>query len=164
MYTFEQNAEVTAPKKPFPLVEENSFLSMEAENSPLPKFADVRDELPCPYWSGHDDHIAAYYKAWEIAFKNLRSPVPNTGFVSNYIDAAFNGHIFMWDTCFMLMFGKYADKVFCFQKSLDNMYSHQHTDGFICRTISEQYGTDRFTRYDPSATGPELMAWCEWEY
>ena len=152
------------PKSPLPLVAENSFLSMEAENLPLPKFADVKDELPRPYWSGHDDHIAAYYKAWEIAFGNLRRPEPNTGFVSNYIDAAFNDHIFMWDTCFMLMFGKYADKIFRFQKSLDNMYSHQHTDGFICRVISEKYGTDRFTRYDPSSTGPELMPWCEWEY
>ena len=23
---------------------------------------------------------------------------------------------------------------------------------------------DRFTRFDPSSTGPDIMAWCEWEY
>jgi hypothetical protein len=62
------------------------------------------------------------------------------------------------------MFGKYAGKIFRFQETLDNLYSHQHRDGFICREIEEETGRDRFTRHDPSATGPEVMPWCEWEY
>jgi len=164
MYTFDQNSELTIPRDPLPLVKENCFLSLSLREAPLPIFDDVKDALPRPIWDGHSDHIDAYYRAWEFAFGNLRRALPNTGFVSNYIDTAFNNHIFMWDSCFILMFGKYADKIFCFQNTLDNFYSHQHRDGFICRAISEELGTDRFTRYDPSATGPEVMPWCEWEY
>ena len=164
MYKFLQNGDISTPKQPIPLVKENSFLTMEMENKPLPVFKDIKDSLPRPLWDNHSDYINAYYKAWEIAFGNIKQPLPDTKFVSNYIDAAFNNHIFMWDSCFMLAFGKYADKVFCFQNTLNNMYSHQHNDGFICRVISEEFGTDRFTKYDPSSTGPNVMAWCEWEY
>ena len=64
----------------------------------------------------------------------------------------------------MLMFGKYAEHIFSFQETLDNFYSHQHMDGFICREIEESTGRDHFTRFDISATGPEIMPWCEWEY
>lgn len=162
MYKFRQNAEITITESP--LVSENTFLNKPVEDSPLPLFKDNRDKLPSPIWEGHQAHIDTYYKAWELAFKNLKKPVEGTNFVSNFIDAAFNNHIFMWDSCFMLMFGKYADRIFPFQKTLDNFYAHQHKDGYICRVISEEFGTDRFTRYDPSSTGPELMPWCEWEY
>ncbi|MBR2870422.1 MAG: glycoside hydrolase [Clostridia bacterium] len=162
MYKFKQNAEISIVDSP--LVKENSFLNAPVEDCSLPLFTNVKDKLPSPIWEGHQKHIDTYYKAWEIAFGNLKKPAKDSGFVSNYIDAAFNNHIFMWDSCFMLMFGKYADRIFNFQKTLDNFYSHQHKDGFICRVISEEFGTDRFTRYDPSATGPEIMPWCEWEY
>lgn len=145
-------------------VEENYFLSKTVDLSPLPRYADVKEKLPSPVWEGHEDYVASYWKAWEIAFGNLCKPIEGTGFVSPYIDAAFNRCTFMWDSCFMLMFGKYADKLFHFQGTLDNFYSHQHKDGFICREIVEQTGKDHFTRFDPSATGPDIMAWCEWEY
>lgn len=52
-----------------------------------------------------------------------------SGFVSNYIDAAFDGNVFMWDSVFMLMFGKYGARSFDFQGTLDNFYSHQYQDG-----------------------------------
>lgn len=142
----------------------NEFISMQPDMSELPDFEKEKGKLPEPVWAGHDDEIAAYYKAWEIAFRNLGKPTKESGFVSPYIDAAFNGHIFMWDSCFMLMFGKYGDSVHCFQKTLDNFYCKQHKDGFICREINELDGVDRFYRHDPTSTGPEIMAWCEWQY
>lgn len=144
--------------------EKNEFISMQPDMSELPDFEKEKGKLPEPVWAGHDDEIAAYYKAWEIAFRNLGKPTKESGFVSPYIDAAFNGHIFMWDSCFMLMFGKYGDSVHCFQKTLDNFYCKQHKDGFICREINELDGVDRFYRHDPTSTGPEIMAWCEWQY
>lgn len=144
--------------------EKNEFISMQPDMSALPDFEKEKGKLPEPVWAGHDDEIAAYYKAWEIAFRNLGKPTKESGFVSPYIDAAFNGHIFMWDSCFMLMFGKYGDSVHCFQKTLDNFYCKQHKDGFICREINELDGVDRFYRHDPTSTGPEIMAWCEWQY
>ena len=131
--------------------EKNEFISMQPDMSELPDFEKKKGKLPEPVWAGHDDEIDAYYKAWEIAFRNLGKPTKESGFVSPYIDAAFNGHIFMWDSCFMLMFGKYGDSVHCFQKTLDNFYCKQHKDGFICREINELDGVDRFYRHDPTS-------------
>lgn len=142
----------------------NEFAKMSADISPLPRFSEIKSELPEPVWDNHDDEINAYYKAWQIAFSNLGKPTKKNGFVSPYIDAAFNGYIFMWDSCFMLMFGKYADRVHSFQKTLDNFYCKQEPDGFIGREISEKTGISHFYRFDPSSTGPEIMTWCEWQY
>ena len=160
---YEQNTEITITPIS-DLVKENSFIGKIPESTPLPTFEEVKDRLPKPVWDGHPEHINCYWRAWQLAFQNLKHPAPETGFAANYIDTAFNGCTFMWDSVFMLMFGKYADRLFKFQETLDNFYAKQHRDGFICREIEEDTGKDRFTRHDPSATGPDVMAWCEWEY
>lgn len=162
MDKFYRNSEWTYA--PSPYVSENTFIDREPENAPLPTYEEARDVLPRPTWEGHDDAIACYNKAWELAFGNLRQPEPGSGFVSNFIDTAFNGCTFMWDSSFILMFGKYGSRVFNFQNTLNNFYSHQHKDGFISREIEEDDGSEKFTRFDPSATGPNVMPWCEWEY
>ncbi|MBQ2704935.1 MAG: glycoside hydrolase [Clostridia bacterium] len=146
------------------LVKQNRFISQQVKEDKLPTFTEAKDKLPQPVWQGHDDYIDCYFKAWQLAFGNLRKSNADTGFVSDYIDTAFNGCLFMWDSSFILMFGKYADRIFKFQSTLDNFYSHQHNDGFICREIHEETGKDRYARHDYSSTGPELMPWCEWEY
>lgn len=143
---------------------ENEFISMKRERKKLPTFEKERNNLPRPVWDGHSDAIDCYYKAWELAFKNLKKPSMFSGFVSNYIDTAFDGNLFMWDSVFILMFGKYGARSFNFQGTLDNFYSHQYKDGYICRDMEQDTCKERFTRYDPSATGPEIMSWCEWEY
>ncbi len=94
----------------------------------------------------------------------MNNPAPGTQFVSPFIDAACNSCIFMWDSVFMLMFGKYAHHIFNFQQTLDNFYAHQHQDGFISREIAESDSSEMFTRHDPSSTEPNVMPWCEWEY
>ena len=147
-----------------PYVQKNPYLHTEAEDAPLPIYAEVKDKLPRPVWQGHDDALACYDKVWEIAFRNLRKPNAKAGFVSNFIDTAFNGYLFMWDSSFIVMFGRYGSQVFNFQKTLDNMYSHQHKDGFICREICESEQGEQFQRDDPASTGPNIMPWCEWEY
>ena len=164
MQFFKQNNELTHAPEKYKLVSENTFINKPVSDKPLPTFEKSRESLPQPIWDSHESYIDCYWKTWEMAFNNLRKPVDGTGFVSDYIDTAFNGCIFMWDSAFMLMFGKYGDRVFKFQETLDNFYSHQHRDGFICREIEEDTGLDHFTRFDPSATGPEVMPWCEWEY
>ncbi|MBR2987792.1 MAG: glycoside hydrolase [Clostridia bacterium] len=146
-----------------PYVMRNVFLRREAETGDLPRYGDIKDRLPKPVWRGHDDAIRCYDYAWQIAFGNLRKADAASGFVSHYIDTAFNGFLFMWDSSFIVMFGKYASRIFPFQQTLDNLYSHQHRDGFICREICEYEVGEHFTRHDPSATGPNIMAWSEWE-
>lgn len=162
MRFYHMNEEITYARND--LVEENVFLKMEAEKTPLPTFEDNKDKLPRPVWDNHDDYLNCYWRVWELAFGNLGTPIEGTGFVSNFIDTAFNGCIFMWDSSFILMFGKYADRLFKFQNTLDNFYSHQHKDGFISRQIDEATGGEYFTRLDPTSTGPNIMIWCEWEY
>lgn len=143
---------------------ENRFVNMTPENAPLPTWEAEKDRLPRPVWQGHDDVLRCYDKTWKLAFGNLCRPISGAGFVSNFIDTAFNGCIFMWDSSFILMFGKYGARSFDFQATLNNFYSHQYADGYICREIEEDTGRDHFTRFDPAATGPDIMAWCEWEY
>ncbi len=147
-----------------PCVEENQFRYENPETQALPAYDQVKALLPQPDWDGHASAIACYWKAWELAFKNLRQPTPENGFVANYIDTAFNGHLFMWDSAFILLFGRYGRRAFDFQHTLDNLYAKQHPDGFICREIDEQDGSDAFERFDPSSTGPNIMPWTEWEY
>ncbi len=145
-------------------VTENSFINRDREVSELPVYENIKDKLPKPVWENHEDSILCYYKAWEIAFGNLKKATEENGFVSNFIDTAFNNNIFMWDSSFIMMFGKYAKKIFNFQKTMDNFYCKQHPDGFICRAINEDTGLDRFERFNPVSTGPNIMPWCEWEY
>jgi len=145
-------------------VDENTFLTMEREDAAPPKFAEVSDLLPRPTWAGHASAVECYWKAWEIAFRNLRQPTAQSGFVANFIDSAFCDDLFMWDSAFILFFGRYGERAFNFQRTLDNFYARQHPDGFICRQIRELDGRERFARFDIGGTGPNVLAWCEWDY
>ena len=146
-----------------PLVTENAFINKPKDTQPLPSYEGSAELLPRPVWDGHDDTLACYDKAWKLAFGNLRAPQPDDGMVSNYIDTAFNGFLFMWDSSFITMFGKYGARAFDFQRTLDNLYARQHADGFICREICEAKKGDQFHRFDPVSTGPNILAWAEWE-
>ncbi|NVO21457.1 MAG: glycoside hydrolase [Bacteroidetes bacterium] len=147
-----------------PHVKNNVFLHRIADSTAIPVFSDIKNELPQPEWPARPDVLKCYWKAWELAFKNLHKPAPRSGFISPFIDPAFNGHIFMWDSHFMMMFGRYGSRAFDFQQTLDNFYAKQHKDGFICREIVESDGSDFFERFDVSSTGPNLFPWTEWEY
>jgi hypothetical protein len=147
-----------------PLVDENVFRGMPAEDAPLPTFEQARALLPEPVWDGHPAAIDCYWKTWEIGFRNLCRPAPGSGFVSNFWDTAFNGCLFMWDSVFITLFARYGRRAFDAQRTLDNLYAKQHPDGFICREIREADGEDQFHRFDAAGTGPNVMAWSEWEY
>ena len=147
-----------------PLVRENVFRTMPPEDAPLPTLDAAKDLLPDPFWEGHDATMACYWKVWELAFRNLRRPEPGSGFVANFIDTAFNDCLFMWDSALILLFARYGARAFPFERTLDNLYARQHPDGFICREIGLEDGRDRFGRFDPAGTGPNVMPWTEWEH
>ena len=142
-----------------PHVKKNTFIGQEPAGGELPTFEENKDKLPSPVWEGHESASDCYYKAWEIAFGNLRKANKDAGFVSDFIDTAFNGYLFMWDSAFIVMFGKYGRRVFDFHKTLDNFYSHQHKDGYICREICEEQAGEQWTRDDPCSTGPNVLPW-----
>jgi len=147
-----------------PPVRENPFIGREPDRSFPKNFHESKDLLPAPHWEGHDDAIACYWKTWELAFRNLTRVHTGNGFVSPYIDTAFNDCLFMWDSAFILMFCRYGKRAFDFQRTLDNFYAKQHPDGFISRELQEWDGQDRFHRFDPVSTGPDVLGWCEWEH
>jgi hypothetical protein len=147
---------------PNPWVLENRFLSISPDRVELPSYLQAREILPDPVWAGHSANIDCYWRAWELAFGNLKQPTVENDFTSNYCDTAFNGNLFMWDSAFITCFGGYGRRAFDFQKTVDNFYRKQHSDGFICREISETDGQDTFHRFDPSSTGPNVLAWSEW--
>lgn len=146
-----------------PLVTENEYRVAKPETIVPKSFEEARQILPNPIWGGHDKELEMYWKAWEIAIGNIRAPQAGSGFVSSYLDTAYNGNIFMWDSSFILMFARYGTRFFPFQNTLNNFYAKQHPDGFICREIKAD-GADCFERYDPVSTGPNLMPWCEMVY
>ena len=146
------------------LVKENTFIGSPRERNRPPAYTEVKHLLPKPFWQNHESAIECYWRVWELAFRNLRSPNAENGFITNYIDTAFNNNLFMWDSVFILLFARYGSRAFNFQRTLDNLYCKQHPDGFISREIRELDGTDLFFRFDPASTGPNLLAWSEWEY
>jgi len=144
-------------------VAENEFRTAKPEHIKPRTFAEARKILPSPVWEGHEKEVEMYWHAWQIAVGNIRQPQEGSGFVSPYLDIAYNGNIFMWDASFMMMFARYGYRFFPFQRTLDNFYAKQHPDGFICREIRAD-GSDCFERYDPTSTGPNLLPWVELMY
>jgi hypothetical protein len=110
--------------------------------APLPTFDETKRELPSPIYDENQLYVKFYWKAWELAFKNFHEPTPGSGFVSQFIDAAFNDNIFLWDTAFMTMFCNVAHPLVPGIESLDNFYVKQHPTGEICREIQRQTGLD----------------------
>lgn len=145
-------------------VSENAFLSKPPDTTAPPAFNHIRSLLPDPYWPANPNVIKSYWRIWELEFSYLHPVSRENGFVSPFVEPPFNGHIFMWDACFMTLFGRYGHRAFNFQQSLDDFYCKQHKDGFISREISISKGEDHFEKFDPSSTGPNIMPWAEWEY
>jgi hypothetical protein len=137
--------------------------------APLPTFSESRKSLPSPILEGNPEWVEMYWKCWDLAFTHLRKPDPNSPFVSNYIDEAFNNKIYQWDTVFMVMFWRYAHAVFPAVESFDNFYCRQHPDGYICRAIFENgkiAGQDYSQEFTPrwrDSINPPLFSWAEVE-
>ncbi|UCG57016.1 MAG: hypothetical protein JSU70_19395 [Phycisphaerales bacterium] len=127
---------------------------------PLPVFAETKDKLPSPIYDEDPDYVRCYWKSWELAFRNFHEPAAESGFVSQFIDAAFNQNIFLWDTCFMTMFCNYAHPYVPGICSLDNFYAKQHEDGEICREINRSTGKD----FEPWVNKENRPLFSRWGY
>lgn len=147
-----------------PLVEENTFIDRRPDRAYTQQLSESRPHLPKPFWDSHPAVIEGYWRAWDLAFRNCRRAPLETGFITPFIDTAFNDCLFMWDSVFILMFARYGERAFPFQKTLDNFYAKQLPSGFICREIREWNGEDAFHYSDPNSTGPNVLPWSEWEY
>ncbi|MDR1970751.1 MAG: hypothetical protein LBQ46_02405 [Treponema sp.] len=111
-------------------------------SQPLYRYQEVRDKLPEPVLAGHDAWLGCYEYAWTLAFSNARRPAPESGFISNFVDAAFNQDFFLWDTVFITMFTDLARPFLPGIEALDNFYVKQLPDGEIPRELVRQTGAD----------------------
>ena len=96
------------------------------------------------------DFVKLYYKAWELAADHVKT-LPGLP-VERYMDEGANDAlIWIWDTCFMVHFCKYAPDFFPGIQSLDNFYLPMY-DGM--KSVCKIHHTDN----------PPLFAWIEYEY
>ncbi len=99
--------------------------------------------------------------AVEIARKKICGGRAAPYFKRPYLDAAFNGDLFLWDTCMLAAWAKHTPSL-PIRPALDNFYRVQRPSGFICRQISPQ-GEDIWDPAHPISTNPPLLAWAEME-
>jgi hypothetical protein len=146
--------------------QENPFSNRSRRNvDPWPTFAEAKaSTLPVPHLPNHPAAVACYWRCWEIAFSNFRRATNENGFVSDYSSTMYDDALFIWDSVFITLFGRYGDRAWKFQNTLDNFYAKQHPDGGICRQLREADGSEVFSRFDPAGSGPNVLAWSEWEY
>lgn len=138
-----------------PAVRSNAFLTAPPETRA------PTGSLPRPVWAGRDDVQACWDTTWELARAHWHPA--SGGLRAPAIDAAFSGSdLFLWDSAFLTLFSRYGRAAFDTTRTLDNFYAAQQSDGFICRTLSSG-SMERWERFDPSSTGPNVLAWMEWE-
>jgi hypothetical protein len=110
----------------------------------------IREWVPEPVWPDEPALVDLYWKAWESAWRHVKgcAGVPQ----SPFMDEAFSPRtIWIWDTCFMAHFCKYAPDRFPGIESLDNFYRPMYGD---------QPSALRIHHPD----NPPLFAWTEYEY
>lgn len=112
------------------------------DHAPLPKYEEVHEYLPKPFIEALPEWRSCYEYAIKVLYRNTHEPKDGSGYVSNFVDAAFNKDIFLWDTCFMTMFCNLLHKYIPGICSLDNFYIKQFEDGEIPRELVRDTGKD----------------------
>lgn len=103
-----------------------------------------------------------YEAAITIAKKKIRGGVNEPIFKKPFLDAAFNGNIFLWDTCFIACYAKYHQDELPITSALDNFYNLQESDGYICREYTKE-GKAMWAKEHPVSINPPLLAFAELE-
>lgn len=118
------------------------FRKKEYDAAPLYTYEEVKDKLPVPIADAKPEWRECYEYSLRILFKNMHRPKEGSGFVSNFVDAAFNADIFLWDTVFMTLFCNLFHPYVPGICSLDNFYCKQFEDGEIPREMVRDTGED----------------------
>ena len=109
-----------------------------------------RTRMPEPVFESEPGFVELYWKAWELAYAHVLR-IPGLA-QSPYMDEGFQADtLWIWDTCFMALFCRYAPDQFPGIESLLNFYAPIH-DGFkMPLTIQHP-------------DNPPLFAWVEHDY
>ena len=125
--------------------------------------------VPEPVFQDKPEYFEFYKKAWELAHDHIRhiEGMPQTPYMD---EAFFDMLIWIWDTCFMSLFCKYARPVFPGVESLKNFYEVMYGKKRLAKIIpSEKETWGHLIRGVPneiklhSIDNPPLFAWAEYE-
>lgn len=129
-----------------------------------------KDYLPKPVCEEFPEYEEFYMKAWELAREHVKFI---EGMPQNpYMDEAFcDTQVWIWDTCFMALFCKYAQEVFPGVETFNNFYEVIHNDKelpAVIPTEKEPYWTGSVPGQPYHikvhlADNPPLFAWAEYE-
>jgi hypothetical protein len=125
----------------------------------VPPYNDVAAHLPELHWPAQPEVEAASTLAWRLTWDHLHAGRPDGAVAAPFVDAAFNGCVFLWDAVFTARLTTYARRVLEID-TLGNFYALQQPDGWICRTVTPD-GAQKWDRHDPCSTGPNVVAWAE---
>lgn len=131
---------------------------------------DYKKYIPIPVYDESPEYLEFYTKAWELAFDHIKDipGMPQTP----YMDEAFcDTQVWIWDSCFMSLFTKYAPDVFPGVETLDNFYEVLHGKKKLAKVIPTKNepdwaGATPGVPYEIKvhiADNPPLFAWAEYE-
>jgi glycogen debranching enzyme len=123
---------------------------------------ELRAQLPRPLLPARPGWERLYWRAWELGARMVRHGTAANGFASLYVDAAFGGNIFQWDTCLIAAFARYSDELLPVLPALDNFYGRQERDGYIAREYRWENGAPLWHKASADSINPPLFAWAEW--
>lgn len=132
--------------------------------------ANWKESIPIPVCEEHPEYYEFYMKAWELAYNHIKEipGMPQTP----YMDEAFcETQVWIWDSCFMSLFCKYARDVFPGVETLKNFYEVLYDDKKLPEIVPtenepEWTGTIPGVPYNIKvhvADNPPLFAWAEYE-
>ncbi|MBE6543125.1 MAG: hypothetical protein E7675_01860, partial [Ruminococcaceae bacterium] len=75
------------------------------------------------YFEEHPEWVELYNKSWQLHKSKIqRIPEATNPERPYYVDEAFSGNIFVWDTIFMMLYDRYGMNQFPILSSLENFY------------------------------------------
>lgn len=107
-------------------------------------------KVPTPIFDSNPGYVELYWKAWEMAYNHV---IDDPGAPhSPYMDeVCYDFVIWIWDSCFMTLFNRYASNdYFPGVSNLNNIYM----------PFYDSVGTTQSVWF---ADNPNLFAWVEWE-
>lgn len=133
-------------------------------------FKEWKNYLPVPIFEEHPEYNDLYIKAWELARDHVKYI---DGMPQNpYMDEAFcDTQVWIWDTCFMTLFCKFAQEVFPGVETFKNFYYVLDGEGILPEVIpteNEPFWTFAVPGQPKNievhiADNPPLFAWAEYE-
>ena len=131
---------------------------------------DWKKEIPIPVFEEKPEYLELYDLAWNLAHDHIYD-IP--GMPQNpYMDEAFLiTDMWIWDTCFMMFFCKYAPNVFPGIETLNNFYKPLH-DHYQLPKVTVHNPPDWTDYKDGDSVqvrihipdNPPLFSWAEYSY